>query len=244
MGVAGCGKSTVAARLARALRARLIESDDYHPTGKARTRCGAASPWTIATGRHGSTTLGSLLADRLGPHGAHLFRAEAQLSRSPARRRAPSLKIVYLEISHDESKRARRGATRPTCFRPAWWTTSFRCSSRPSESPAFCGPTPRSRSRHSAKPCCAGSAKPSFTALETLLQSVLKNFDLTGRTALITGSSAGIGFALARGLAGAGARVVLNARNADKLEQAAGTPARRRRHGLHRRLRRDRRARP
>ncbi|MDM0108975.1 SDR family NAD(P)-dependent oxidoreductase, partial [Variovorax sp. J22R24] len=45
-----------------------------------------------------------------------------------------------------------------------------------------------------------------------MLQSVLKNFDLTGRTALITGSSAGIGFALARGLAGAGARVILNAR--------------------------------
>ena len=53
------------------------------------------------------------------------------------------------------------------------------------------------------------------------LPPVLKSFDLTGRTALITGSSAGIGFALARGLAGAGARVILNARNADKLAQAA-----------------------
>ena len=48
----------------------------------------------------------------------------------------------------------------------------------------------------------------------------LKSFDLTGRTALISGSSAGIGYALARGLAGAGARVILNARNAQKLEQA------------------------
>ena len=53
------------------------------------------------------------------------------------------------------------------------------------------------------------------------MNPVLKSFDLTGRTALITGSSAGIGFALARGLAGAGARIVLNARNADKLEAAA-----------------------
>ena len=53
------------------------------------------------------------------------------------------------------------------------------------------------------------------------MNPVLKSFDLTGRTALITGSSAGIGFALARGLAGAGARVILNARNADKLEAAA-----------------------
>ena len=48
-------------------------------------------------------------------------------------------------------------------------------------------------------------------------------FDLTGRLALITGSSAGIGFALARGLAQAGAAVVINARNADKLAQAART---------------------
>ncbi len=55
------------------------------------------------------------------------------------------------------------------------------------------------------------------------MNAILKSFDLTGRTALITGSSAGIGFALARGLAGAGARIVLNARNADKLEAAAAT---------------------
>jgi gluconate 5-dehydrogenase len=49
----------------------------------------------------------------------------------------------------------------------------------------------------------------------------LKSFDLTGRTALVSGSSAGIGYALAHGLASAGARVILNARNAQKLEQAA-----------------------
>ena len=48
----------------------------------------------------------------------------------------------------------------------------------------------------------------------------MKLFDLTGRTALITGSSKGIGYALAAALGGAGARVVLNARNADALAQA------------------------
>ncbi|SCK30198.1 gluconate 5-dehydrogenase [Variovorax sp. HW608] len=54
-----------------------------------------------------------------------------------------------------------------------------------------------------------------------VLNSVLQSFALTGRTALITGSSAGIGYAIARGLAGAGARVILNARSTDKLERAA-----------------------
>jgi gluconate 5-dehydrogenase len=53
------------------------------------------------------------------------------------------------------------------------------------------------------------------------MKNVLNSFGLSGRTALITGSSAGIGFALARGLAGAGATVILNARNEAKLEQAA-----------------------
>ena len=47
-------------------------------------------------------------------------------------------------------------------------------------------------------------------------------FDLTGRRALITGSSQGIGLALARALGGAGATVVLNGRDASKLEAAAG----------------------
>ncbi|WP_341486601.1 SDR family oxidoreductase [Pararhizobium sp. A13] len=46
-------------------------------------------------------------------------------------------------------------------------------------------------------------------------------FDLTGRRALITGSSQGIGFALARGLADAGAEIVLNGRNTEKLAEAA-----------------------
>jgi gluconate 5-dehydrogenase len=45
-------------------------------------------------------------------------------------------------------------------------------------------------------------------------------FDLTGRVALVTGSGSGLGFAMARGLAEAGARVILNGRNAGKLEQA------------------------
>ena len=48
----------------------------------------------------------------------------------------------------------------------------------------------------------------------------MKLFDLSGRIALITGSSKGIGFALASALGAAGARVVLNARDATALTAA------------------------
>ncbi|MCF7697897.1 SDR family oxidoreductase [Loktanella sp. M215] len=48
-------------------------------------------------------------------------------------------------------------------------------------------------------------------------------FDLTGKRVLITGSSQGIGAALAKGLADAGAAVVLNGRNATTLAAAAAT---------------------
>ena len=46
-------------------------------------------------------------------------------------------------------------------------------------------------------------------------------FDLSGQRALITGSSMGIGLALARGLAERGAHVILNARDSDRLHDAA-----------------------
>lgn len=48
-------------------------------------------------------------------------------------------------------------------------------------------------------------------------------FDLTGKRALITGSSQGIGYALALGLAEHGASVVINGRNASKASEAAET---------------------
>jgi NAD(P)-dependent dehydrogenase (short-subunit alcohol dehydrogenase family) len=46
-------------------------------------------------------------------------------------------------------------------------------------------------------------------------------FDLTGKTALVTGSSGGLGLAMARGLAEAGAGIVLNGRDRPKLAAAA-----------------------
>jgi 3-oxoacyl-[acyl-carrier protein] reductase len=48
-------------------------------------------------------------------------------------------------------------------------------------------------------------------------------FDLTGKTALVTGASGGIGAAIATTLAGAGATVVLSGTNTDKLAALAAT---------------------
>jgi 2-deoxy-D-gluconate 3-dehydrogenase len=45
-------------------------------------------------------------------------------------------------------------------------------------------------------------------------------FDLTGRVAIVTGGNGGIGLGMARGLAKAGARVVVAARNAEKSGRA------------------------
>jgi gluconate 5-dehydrogenase len=50
--------------------------------------------------------------------------------------------------------------------------------------------------------------------------NVLDSFTLAGRRALITGSSAGIGLALAEALGQAGAHVIINGRRASKVDQA------------------------
>ncbi|MBA4791260.1 MAG: SDR family oxidoreductase [Rhizobiales bacterium] len=46
-------------------------------------------------------------------------------------------------------------------------------------------------------------------------------FSLAGRTALVTGATSGLGFEIARGLAAAGARVLVNGRDASRASEAA-----------------------
>ena len=57
------------------------------------------------------------------------------------------------------------------------------------------------------------------------MSNPLSLFDLTGKTALVTGSTRGIGNALALGLAQAGARVILNGRDAAALDKACAEMA-------------------
>jgi len=49
----------------------------------------------------------------------------------------------------------------------------------------------------------------------------MKTFDLSGRIAIVTGGNGGIGLGMARGLAAAGAKVVVAGRNAQKSAAAA-----------------------
>src|SRR5882757_1511243 len=51
------------------------------------------------------------------------------------------------------------------------------------------------------------------------------NIDLSGKTALVTGSTSGIGHAIAKGLAATGASVVVNGRTLAKVDAAAAALA-------------------
>jgi len=53
-------------------------------------------------------------------------------------------------------------------------------------------------------------------------ESVFMRIDLSGKTAIVTGSTSGIGFAIARGLAQAGARVVVSGRTQRRVDEALG----------------------
>lgn len=50
-----------------------------------------------------------------------------------------------------------------------------------------------------------------------------KLFDLKGKNVLLTGSGQGLGFVIARGLGQAGAAVILNDIDQDKLDKAVST---------------------
>ena len=55
-----------------------------------------------------------------------------------------------------------------------------------------------------------------------MTRSIQQLFDLTGKTALVTGGSRGLGLQMAHALGEAGARIMLSSRKAEDLEQAVG----------------------
>src|ERR1700716_3967260 len=67
----------------------------------------------------------------------------------------------------------------------------------------------------------ARSALPQYQAMSPEAQeSPMNLFDLSGRVAIVTGGNGGIGLGMAKGLAMAGAAVVVAARNREKSEAA------------------------
>ena len=51
------------------------------------------------------------------------------------------------------------------------------------------------------------------------MENVLKSFRLDGKTALVTGASHGIGFAMAKALYDAGAKIIFNSSSKEGLEK-------------------------
>lgn len=76
------------------------------------------------------------------------------------------------------------------------------------------------------RPSRSGAREASTSALLTrsaldVSEELRVRIDLSGKTAIVTGSTAGIGFAIAKGLAEAGAEVIVNGRSQEAVEAAA-----------------------
>src|ERR1700757_3077024 len=70
------------------------------------------------------------------------------------------------------------------------------------------------------RPCRLRTRRPPTICLSSAMEMTMK-VDLTGKTALVMGSTAGIGQAIAKGLAAAGASVIINGRGKAKVDDAA-----------------------
>jgi len=122
MGVSGCGKSSTATALARALGALMIEGDDYHlPQSQEKMRRGIAlndadrDPWL--------DRLGALVAESAG-HVVFTCSALKRRYRDRLRAAEPTLEIVYIDIT-PEAARARVAARTAHWFPASLVDTQF-----------------------------------------------------------------------------------------------------------------------
>lgn len=102
MGVAGCGKSSVAAGVAAQLGLALIEGDDYHPTTNVeKMRAGRALTDEDRSGW--LATLGDLLTEY--PQGVVMTcSALKRRYRDALRLRSPGLQFVFLELTPEVAR--------------------------------------------------------------------------------------------------------------------------------------------
>lgn len=101
MGVAGCGKSTVGAAVARAENTSLVEGDEFH-SAASRDKMARGFPLTDADRDVWLTTLGEQL--RASPQGVVLScSALKRAYRDRLRAAAPGLRFVFLDIGHEQA---------------------------------------------------------------------------------------------------------------------------------------------
>lgn len=135
MGVAGCGKSTVAAALCERTGARLIEGDAFHPESNVR-KMSAGIPLTDADREGWLLRLGQELAKTIkaGESAVLTCSALKRRYRDTLRATAPDAGFVFLALSPAEA--AERVAHRKGHFMPATLIESqFRDLEPPSHEP-------------------------------------------------------------------------------------------------------------
>ncbi|MBC5764868.1 gluconokinase [Ramlibacter albus] len=132
MGVAGCGKSEVGARLARALQLPLVEGDDFHPASNVdKMRRGV--PLDDADRAGWLRTLAAELAAR--PQGAVLTcSALKRAYRDTLRTGAAGLRFVHLALTPEQAA-ARVAARTDHFYPPSLVTSQFAALEDPSGEP-------------------------------------------------------------------------------------------------------------